>query len=40
MNMGGHSIVLEGGKKGEEIWEMIIILYYKIFMKAPLLKQV
>ena len=40
MNMGGHSIVLEGGRKWEEIQEAIIILYYKIFMKARLLKSI
>lgn len=37
VNMGGHSIVLEGGRKWRRIG-IIIILYYEIFMKAPLLK--
>ena len=38
MNMDSHGSMLEGRRTWEENWEIIIILYYEIFMKAPLLK--
>ena len=38
MNMDSYGSMLEGRRKWEENWEILIILYYEIFMKAPLLK--
>lgn len=31
-------MVLEGGRKWEETWEIIVIFDYKVLMKASLLK--